>query len=266
MKIIFRAAILVVSFIAVVSCKTEKKPVVKEQETVEVVEEKPISKGDSIINLAITAHGGNKYDSASYKFTFRDKEYTFTNNEDKYKYTVKRNKDNQEIVDVLDNGAISRTVNGETTELSDRDKGRYKESLNSVIYFATLPHKLKDKAVNKEYKGKTTIKGEEYDVVEITFNKDGGGKDFDDEYYYWINTKTHAIDYLAYNYSVNNGGVRFRSAYNRRVVDGIIFQDYINHKAEVGTPLADLPALFEKGALKEVSKIKTENIINLATP
>ena len=68
------------------------------------------------------------------------------------------------------------------------------------------------------------------------------------------------MDYLAYNYKVNGGGVRFRSSYNRRNVGGIIFQDYINYKAEVGTPLKDLPTLYENDKLKEVSRIDTENV------
>ncbi|WP_075341480.1 DUF6503 family protein [Tenacibaculum agarivorans] len=244
-----------------VSCKSEKQ----EHKELKNIEKKdvPVSKGDSIVNLAITAHGGTLYDSASYKFTFRKKEYTFTNTKDTYQYSVKTQKENQLIEDVLDNGKLTRKVNGEMTTLNPRDNSRYKEALNSVVYFATLPYKLNDGAVNKKYKGEIVIKGENYFVVEITFNQDGGGKDFEDQYYYWIHTKTHTMDYLAYNYKVNNGGVRFRSSYNRRNVDGILFQDYINYKAEVGTPLADLPALFEKGELKEVSRIDTESVVNL---
>ena len=101
---------------------------------------------------------------------------------------------------------------------------------------------------------------ENYDVIEVTFKQEGGGKDFEDQYYYWINKKSHTMDYLAYNYKVNGGGVRFRSSYNRRNVGGIIFQDYINYKAEVGTPLKDLPTLYENDKLKEVSRIDTENV------
>jgi hypothetical protein len=38
-------------------------------------------------------------------------------------------------------------------------------------------------------------------------------KDFDDEYMYWIKD-TRKVDYLAYSYHVNDGGVRFRAAFN----------------------------------------------------
>ncbi|MEL6989465.1 MAG: DUF6503 family protein, partial [Bacteroidota bacterium] len=117
-----------------------------------------------------------------------------------------------------------------------------------------------DPASNKKYICTTSIQSKAYDVVEITFDEEGGGDDHDDTFYYWINQAEHTIDFLAYNYKVNKGGVRFRSAENRRVVDGIVFQDYINYKAEVGTPLKELPALWESNELKKLSEIKTEAI------
>ena len=101
-----------------------------------------------------------------------------------------------------------------------------------------------------------------YDAIEITFNQQGGGKDYDDVFYYWINKQTQKVDYLAYSYHVNEGGIRFREAYNRRVVGGITFQDYINYEAPLGTPLKELPKLFEENKLKELSRIDMENIIN----
>jgi len=163
----------------------------------------------------------------------------------------------------LENGNLTRKENGVKIELTEKQKNRYSGGLNSVIYFATLPYKLQDIAVNKSYQGTTTIKGKTYEVLEIRFEQEGGGRDHDDVFHYWINQENHIIDYLAYNYQVSGGGVRFRSAYNSRKKGGIIFQDYVNYKAEVGTPLSDLPKLFEQGKLKELSRIETENIINL---
>jgi hypothetical protein len=136
--------------------------------------------------------------------------------------------------------------------LSEKDMKSAKGAINSVVYFAMLPFKLNDKAVNKTY-----------DVIGVTFKKEGGGDDYDDVFHYWINTTTNKIDYLAYKYHVNGGGVRFRRAYNVRNIDGIIFQDYVNYKAKKDVVLRDLPTLFEDGKLKELSKIKTEHIINL---
>lgn len=217
----------------------------------------------AIINEAIKAHGGLLYDNAHYQFVFRKKIYRFNNKND-YTYTVKWTDSlGNMVTDSLQNGNFTRKVNTKEIQLSKKDVDKYSNALNSVIYFATLPHKLKDAAVQKNFFGETVINGEAYDIIQVTFAKDGGGEDHDDVFMYWINKKSHYINYLAYSYSTNNGGVRFRSAYNPRTVDGIRFQDYVNWEAQVGTPLEQLPALFEKGQLKELSKIETEDIQNL---
>ena len=223
----------------------------------------PLTQAEMNLQKAIKAHGGKKYQTAHYTFTFRDKNYTFKNNNDQFRYSVRSKKNGKEIVDILENGILKRKVNGVAIELSEKEKNRYSSGLNSVIYFATLPYKLQDKAVKKSYQGTTTIKGKAYEILEIRFEQEGGGRDHDDVFHYWINQKSNVIDYLAYNYQVSGGGVRFRSAYNSRNVGGIIFQDYVNYKAEVGTPLADLPKLFEQGKLKELSRIETENVVQI---
>jgi len=231
--------------------------------TSSAMSKKELTKAEKILSKAYNAHGGKKYDTAHYEFIFRKKKYTFHNRNSNYTYTVTYEKDGSVNTNELNNDGLIRKVAGKTMELTKKEYDSHFGSLNSVIYFATLPHKLYDPAVKKSYKGETTIKGKGYDVLEITFMEEGGGQDHDDEFYYWINKETNRIDYLAYNYQVNNGGVRFRTAYNQRVVGGILFQDYINFKAEVGTPLADLPILFEKEELKKLSVIETENVVNL---
>jgi hypothetical protein len=226
----------------------------------EVGEIKELSKMDQIFEQTLEAHGGDLYETASYEFVFRDKTYTFKNDGSSYHYSVTSQKGDSLIVDELINGEFKRTINNEEQVLTEKDIAKYFEALNSVIYFATLPHKLKDEAVNRDYVGETSIKGKDYHVMKVTFDKEGGGVDFDDNFYYWLNKKTHLIDYLAYNYTVNDGGVRFREAYNTRKVDGIVFQDYVNYKAELGTPLDSLPVLFETGGLKKLSEINTEKV------
>jgi len=224
---------------------------------------KELTKAEKILAETIDAHGGKRYDNANYEFIFRKNKYTFKNSKAGYEYTVRKSKDGKSIFDKMYNNDFTRVIDGVELTLSEKEKDRYSSSLNSVIYFATLPYKLQDPAVNLSHKGSTTIKGKNYDVLQITFDEEGGGKDHDDVFHYWINQETKVIDYLAYNYTVNNGGVRFRSAYNTRNVKGILFQDYINFKAPVGTLLIDLPQLFEKGELKQLSIIATESVKKL---
>jgi hypothetical protein len=128
---------------------------------------------------------------------------------------------------------FERSINGNLQSLDKEKTSQYSEALNSVIYFATS-HKLQDASVNRKFIEETTIKDK--GCCRRNFGQDGGGKDFDDEFHYWINKQTHKVDYLAYSYRTNDGGVRFRTAFNTRVIDGLTFQDYINYEAPIGTP------------------------------
>jgi len=220
-----RALIVLSASILFVACKNQKTPPLETESDLGQKEAFLESKADAIINSAIEAHGGDLYDKANYAFVFRNKEYRFANNKGEYTYSVK----NKNTFDVTENGNFKRAINGNQIALSEKDSNKYKNSLNSVIYFATLPHKLKDNSVNKKYIEEIVIKGLHYDAIEITFNEEGGGEDHEDVFYYWVNQSTKKIDYLAYSYKVNKGGVRFRSA----------------------------------NKLEELSRIKTENVINL---
>ena len=113
----------------------------------------------------------------------------------------------------------------------------------------------------KKLIGEDEIKGKNYYEIEVTFSEEGGGTDFDDSFVYWINKETFTVDYLAYKYATNGGGVRFREAYNPRVVEGIRFVDYYNFKPdnkEVSLP--ELDQLFTDEKLVLLSKIETKNV------
>lgn len=224
---------------------------------------KQLTKAERLLSECVLAHGGKLYDNAHYEFVFRENTYTFKNKDGNYLYTVNKEKDGQVIFDKKENQSFTRTIDNVTQILTEKDQSRYGASINSVIYFATLPHKLQDPAVNVVLKETTTIKDVNYDALQVSFDQEGGGQDHDDIYYYWINTETKRIDFLAYNFHVNNGGVRFRSAYNMRNIQGIVFQDYVNYKAPVGTPLSELPKLYEEEKLTKLSLIETENVKKL---
>lgn len=229
--------------------------------------EKPVKTLDpaavSLLDRAYAAHGGVRYANASYGFTFRGKRYNFISENGRQIYSRRYNDGNNVVYDGVEGGKFLKTINGKPQPLSAKDEAAGFESLNSVIYFATLPYKLRDPAVNLYAAGTTEIKGQAYDVLKVNFDQEGGGVDHDDNFMYWINQKTDRIDYLAYDYKTNKGGVRFRSAYNPRVVAGVLFQDYVNYKAPLGVDLTDLPAMFEKGKLEELSRIETEDVEEL---
>ncbi|MBT8297170.1 MAG: deoxyribose-phosphate aldolase, partial [Maribacter sp.] len=80
-------------------------------------------------------------------------------------------------------------------------------------------------------------------------------------YLYWFNTKSFKPDYLAYEFHVNDGGLRFREAFNERTVNGIRFVDYINYKPiDENQSIDVIESLFQQGKLEVLSKIELKNI------
>ncbi|MBK6266486.1 hypothetical protein JKA74_15685 [Marivirga sp. S37H4] len=212
---------------------------------------------DEIIHQAIQYHGGNAYDTANIAFTFRDKEYALSHNNGEFEYKrMFEDSTGNQIVDILNNEGFSRKINDSTVQLQPKDSAAYANSVNSVHYFALLPYGLDNSAVLNEKLENTTIKEKEYYTVKIGFEPEGGGTDFEDEFVFWFDIEDFSMDYFAYSYQTEGGGIRFREAYNPQQIAGITFQDYNNFKADKNADLKHLPAKFEKGELKLLSTIE----------
>tara|TARA_B100000953_G_scaffold299793_1_gene301047 strand:- start:586 stop:1329 length:744 start_codon:yes stop_codon:yes gene_type:complete len=217
---------------------------------------------NQIINKAIEVAGGEKYDSANISFTFRDKQYKSSRKNGRFHLErLQEDSLGNKITDIVTNNGFTRNRNNKELSLLDSIASKYSNSVNSVHYFVQLPYGLNGDAVNKNLLGKDSIKGKEYYEIKVTFNQDGGGTDYEDEYLYWINTSSFTVDYLAYSYHVNAGGIRFRAAFNPRIVNGLRFVDYKNYaEDDLSTPLENLDALYEAGKLKLFSEIITEDV------
>lgn len=216
----------------------------------------------TLIDRAIEAHGGEHYLTSDIEFGFRDRHYRAQRNGPRYSYHRSfQDTSGQRYEDVLTNDGFERWSDGQRLELPDSLRRAYGNSVNSVIYFALLPYGLNDAAVRKDYVGEETLDGKLYDVVHISFNQEGGGEDFEDEFLYWINRQTQQIDFLAYEFHVDGGGLRFRRAVNPRRVGGILFQDYINYQPlDREARLEDLSGLYQRGELKQLSEIVLNDI------
>ncbi|GAA0891559.1 hypothetical protein GCM10009122_12380 [Fulvivirga kasyanovii] len=215
-----------------------------------------------LVDKTIELAGGDNFNSVEIEFTFRDKEYGAKMKDGKYEY-VRLFKDSSNLYrDVLSNDGFYREINGEKADIPDSMAVKYSNSVNSVIYFALLPKGLNDAAVNKTYLGSEKIKENDYHKIKVTFDENGGGKDFEDIFIYWINKSNHKIDYLAYQYYTDGGGFRFREAYNERIVEGIRFVDYINYKpnSNLQTELEKMGEAFKAGQLEELSRVELENV------
>lgn len=222
--------------------------------------EQEISAKD-IIDKAIERAGGERYFNSKIEFDFRDKNYCAIRDDGDYKLERLTVNDSIVTTDILANSYFLRLKNEQELDLPDSTKTKLANSVNSVHYFSVLPYGLNAPAAKKKYLGDVRVKGKTYHKIEVSFNEEDGGTDFDDIFLYWIDTESYTVDYLAYEFHVDGGGMRFREAYNERIVNGIRFVDYNNYKPNrKGVLLRDLDRLFETSDLELLSKIELENV------
>jgi len=214
-----------------------------------------------IIDRAIAAHGGEHLDQAQLRFKFRKKDYQVHLNDGVFRYQSEYQDSLGSIHDELSNQGFIRKINNRTAKLSEEDSIVHMDALNSVVYFALLPYFLNDPSANKKLLEETTIQGEPYYKIQVTFDQEGGGTDHEDVFVYWIHQDRYTMDYLAYEFHVNGGGTRFREAYNVREVNGIRLADYNNYESTVENfQLSEYDRLFEEKQVKKLSEIKLENV------
>jgi hypothetical protein len=218
-----------------------------------------------IVDKAIKAHGSKIFDHAVVEFKFRDRYYKSTRMDGHYRYERFWDSTGYIIHDELSNTGLIRFV-GEVKVLLDEKKiNAYTNSVNSVLYFFALPFNLNDPAVIKELLGEVTILDQRYEKVKVTFKQNPNDKMIhEDSYVYWFNKSTHYLDYLGYHYvEPDEQGLRFRQAINRRKINGLTVQDYINFKPiqdSISIPVEDLDHAWVSNKLKEMSRIINENV------
>jgi len=215
-------------------------------------------KAQEIVDKAIATHGGEMFLNSKISFVFRGQQFFVEQNKTSFKYEREAIQDSDSIKDVYKNGVFHREINGNVVTMSNKDEANAISTINSVPYFALLPYKLNDSAVIKEYDGEVTIKGELYEKIKVTFQQEGGGKDYDNVFYYWFHKENATMDYFGYT----KDGNRFRAAYNLRVVNGIRFADYVNYNSSalMEPDLEDYDKLYENDELTELSIIELEDI------
>ena len=215
----------------------------------------------AIVDKAIYAACGDHCELATIDFTFRDRCYVSQRKGGLYQFERITHDSTGITKDVLSNEGFERYHNGALVRVADTMAAKYANSVNSVHYFSQLPYGLNAPAAIKKYIGDAVVDGTAYYEIEVRFSEEGGGKDFEDVFVYWIRQDNYQLDYLAYSYETDGGGIRFREAFNPRIVEGIRFVDYRNYKpASLEVRLQDLDSLFLQGELKLLSTIETEAV------
>lgn len=237
----------------------------EDQTTEDVVVDQPERAGvvsaSEIVKLMQDAHGVSALEGKEVTFSFRDKLYSRYSFNNKYGYSRSgTSEDGKMVIDSWSGDDFKRTINNVAVQISDTVEKAYQSSINSVFYFALLPVSLSDPAVKVELLGDARVKDKMYTKIKVTFDEKGGGEDHNDIFIFWMNKETNTMDFLAYEYFTEGGGLRFREAFNRREVGGFLFQDYNNFKPVAGIELIDTDKAFEMGQMELISEVVLEDV------
>jgi len=239
----------------VIGCTQEKQT---DQESNEIENDENIenSSQPEVVEMMQNAHGVSNLDGKDISFTFRDKQYARYSFNNQYSYSRSgENEKGEMIIDSWRGDDFQRSINGVDVQVTSKEENGYKSSINSVFYFALLPVAISDPAVNVRSLGDVKIKDQMYTKIEVTFDEEQGGEDHSDIFIYWMNKETHTMDFLAYQYFTEGGGIRFREAFNQRDIEGFRFQDYNNYEPLAGIELIDMDIAYEMGRMELISEI-----------
>ena len=219
--------------------------------------------GQTVVEQSIAWQNGEVLNQAEMTFTFRERRFRVYRNQGIFEYErIYVDSTGANLREVLSNDGLLREVEGVRVELDSASYASAETAVNSVVYFALLPLPLNDAAAQKRLLGEAEINGRSYRKVEVTFAPEGGGRDHDDRFIYWIDSETGALDYLAYYFHTDEGGARFREAYNIREIEGVRIADYHNYSAEGVTleSVEHFDSLHTAGLTTLVSEIDLENV------
>ena len=216
----------------------------------------------AIVQESIEHYGGDVFDRIHISWGFREIPFEVTRDNGVFRYqrTIEDSL-GQTIVEVMENEGSWIEVNGERQDLDSRSRTQLETAVNSVVYFGFLPFRLDDSVVQLADLGTVEVDGEPYQKVEVTFPQEGGGRDWEDRFIYWFHQGDRTLDYLAYREATEVETTRFRRAVNRRMVGGLMVQDYENYTGDpdVGN-VADYDRLFEAGVLRLVSMVEFDDL------
>ncbi len=215
----------------------------------------------AVVNEAIERHGGMRYDSLEMSFDMGDGRFILDKKGATFMYS-RQFKDSlgQPVADFMDNDGFIRLVDGVSVGLSDDFRGELSRALEGTIFFILLPHGLNNRNARKEYIGHQNLKGEMYHVIKVGFSEGNSTEPYNATFLFWINMADQYVDYIAYEL-LDLDKLRFREAYNRREVNGLIIQDYYNYKpTDKEVTLHTLKDRYEKGKLELHSEINHKNI------
>ncbi len=218
----------------------------------------------AIVEKAIEHHGGDLYRHSETELDVCSKSGCFhltaRVDGDRWAYTVagKSGDSRRRVISAHDGLQVWK--NGEIEAVEAGEEQRYRDWAMARVYFCFLPFRLGDESVYQRDLGLVDWDGRRLHKVKVTFEP-GTSSAAGDEYLYWFDPESARLEYFAYSYDDNGGGLRFRRAVRHRRIGGLLFFDQENHGADgLGLSVDEIDADYVRDSMRHVSTVRLDPI------
>lgn len=221
---------------------------------------------DALVRRAMDAHGSAVLDHAVVEYELFGTRLRVMHDGGVFRYEHIHGPDDPEGPkrEIFDNDGVTVEVDGVRRPAGDEERGGIMMNLNGGRYMTLLPHRLDDPQARTSYLGATTIEGEPYHEVEVTFDEEAGHGS-DDHFVFWIHRDTHTIDYRAVDFTLPGSGRRiqqFNVAVSPRRISGVLFTDWKQYgpHPDVGRQIEEFDDAWQADKLQETAPFEPREI------
>ncbi len=223
----------------------------------------------AIVDRAIEHHGGEIYRHSETELDLCSKSGCFhvvaRVDGDRFAYVVSGKSGGARLEVRSTNDALEVSRNGEPLAVEPAKQRQYRDWAMARVYFCFLPFRLGDPSVIQQDLGLVDWQGRRLHKVKVTFEP-GTSTDSGDEYVYWFDPESARLEYFAYSYDDNGGGLRFRRNLRHRRAGGLLFFDQENYGVDGGgadgpdLSVDSIDAAYVRDAMRHVSTVRLEGI------
>lgn len=215
--------------------------------------------GKNILDTCIKHQGGSIFNASKITFTTKDVGYEMINYEDKVKYTMTKSfKDGLHIV-TYDRGFVQYFRNDTLREKSSYNNLVVNYRLEKFLYTLSIPFNLTFNGTKVERLEDVKIRSTDYYSLHITFAKVEGIPE--NQFILYINKENNQMEYLTLKYDLLGVPISFRKFINPRVINGVLFQDFISFTTTNEAPvLEEIYKEYNRATLKDSKPVTFKNI------
>ncbi|WP_420379692.1 DUF6503 family protein [Gilvibacter sp.] len=180
----------------------------------------------ALLDSAITAHGGARYDGATIRFALNNYDFELKREGYTYDYKMSQEKDGALHMVNTFNGGLTYKIGDSLVDHGGRQMTLIRERVNNVAYDFYIPYSLTGNDIVLEYLGTENMRLKPYHKLKVSYKQIPGADPDERAYVLWISADTYEIDFIAKQNEAASGRKQFMAAAYKRRVGGMLFSDF----------------------------------------